>query len=135
MNAIKGSCNCKAVRFEFKVNSNAIYVCHCSICRRATGANGVAVMIASKADFKWSSGMDHIKTWQKPEHDWVCSFCTACGSSLPGENDEQRMYIPAGLISNEYLQGSSVTHHLWVESKACWDKIGDDGKQHFKSIV
>ncbi|MBQ4809738.1 aldehyde-activating protein [Pseudoalteromonas luteoviolacea] len=135
MKVIKGGCNCKAVSFEFKVNASAIYMCHCSICRRATGVNGVAVMIASKTDFKWCSGTRYIKTWRKPEHDWVCSFCTECGSSLPGENDDQRMYIPAGLVSNEYLQGIRVTHHLWVESKACWDEIGDDGKQHLKSMI
>ena len=24
----------------------------------------------------------------------------------------------------------SVTHHVWVGSKAVWDEIGDTGKQH-----
>ncbi|KZN47021.1 hypothetical protein N482_02050 [Pseudoalteromonas luteoviolacea NCIMB 1942] len=91
-------------------------------------------MIAKKSNFKWCSGARHVKTWQKPEHDWVCSFCTECGSSLPGENDEERMYIPAGLICDKYLQGISVVHHLWTESQACWGKIGDDGKLHLKSI-
>nr|WP_227008421.1 GFA family protein [Pseudoalteromonas luteoviolacea] len=109
-------------------------MCHCSICRRATGTNGVAVMIANRADFKWLKGKEKVKYWHKPSHDWVCSFCEECGSSLPGQNDEQRMYIPVGLIDNIYLDGVRVAHHLWVDSKASWDDIGDDGEQHQCSI-
>lgn len=126
---IKGHCNCQDVTFEITTEVTDVYVCHCSICRRATGSNGIAVIVVNNDDFAWSSGKELVKTWDKPDHDWQTSFCHTCGSTLPGANDSERMYVPAGLI----MQGDEklkVAHHIFVDSKASWDEIGDDGKQH-----
>lgn len=106
-----------------------IIVCHCSICRRATGANGIAVFIASQSDFHWLRGDEKVTTWRKPVGDWQLSFCSVCGANLPGPNDDQRMFIPAGLI----MEGGDrlkVAHHIYVDSKARWDVIGDNGQLH-----
>jgi hypothetical protein len=48
---------------------------------------------------------------------------------VPGANDKSRMFIPAGLISDGGA-ALRVAHHIWVDSKAAWDEIGDSGKQH-----
>ncbi|MDY6938353.1 MAG: GFA family protein [Cyanobacteriota bacterium] len=124
-----GECNCGAVAFEIATNISDVYICHCSICRRSTGSNGIAVVVIRNEDFRWVRGEKLINTWQKPGHDWQTSFCKNCGSSLPGANDDLRTYVPAGLIieGDENLQ---VAHHIWVNSKATWDEIGDNGKQH-----
>ena len=125
----EGSCNCGAVTFEVDAELKDVIVCHCSICRRATGGNGIAVVVVEKRDFRWLGGKDRVSTWSKPDADWQSSFCKICGSSLPGANDEARMYIPAGLLTtgDDKLR---VAHHIWVQSKAGWDKIGDEGRQH-----
>lgn len=96
---------------------------------KATGNNGMAVIVIDNRAFRWIRGEDKISTWKKPDVDWQTWFCQECGSSLPGIEDESHMYIPAGLIS---LGGETlkVTHHIWVDSKAVWDEIGDSGKQH-----
>ncbi|WP_231098163.1 GFA family protein [Pseudoalteromonas luteoviolacea] len=130
MKMVKGSCNCNAVQFEISLPITDIYVCHCSICRKASGGNGVSVAVVNNQHFAWLTGTDKIKTWHKPNHDWVCSFCTQCGSNLPGKNDDQRMYVPVGLIANDDLAGAKVVQHMWVSSKACWEEIGDEGQQH-----
>jgi hypothetical protein len=39
------------------------------------------------------------------------------------------MYVPAGLITNGD-ESLKVVHHIWVDSKAVLDEIGDSGKQH-----
>lgn len=122
-----GQCNCGEVVFEITTDIKDVYVCHCSICRRNTGLNGIAVVVISNEHFSWIQGEKYIKTWVKPEHDWQASFCTHCGSSLPGKNDDTRMYVPAGLLSNDNLK---VAHHIWVDSKASWDEIGSIGIKH-----
>lgn len=68
-------------------------------------------------------------SWDKPDADWQSRFCRTCGSALPGANDEATTFVPAGLIieGDEHLQ---VAHHIWVDSKAVWDEIGDAGIQH-----
>ena len=124
-----GACNCGAVAFEIIGDLSGVFVCHCSICRRATGSNGIAVVVVDNDAFRWIRGEDYIATWKKPDADWQMWRCSTCGSPVPGINDETRMFVPAGLIldGGESLK---VIHHIWVDSKAAWDEIGDSGKQH-----
>ncbi|MFK8010863.1 MAG: GFA family protein [Marinicellaceae bacterium] len=131
---VKGQCNCHAIAFEIKADISDVYVCHCSICRRSTGVNGIAVCVVDNQQFKWIKGKDLIRTWHKPDHDWQTSFCQICGSTLPGVNDNQRMYVPVGLITKGG-ENLKVAHHIWVDSKASWDKICDEGTQHSKQFV
>ncbi|MBX3705373.1 MAG: GFA family protein [Pseudomonadales bacterium] len=104
------------------------FVCHCSICRRFTGSNGIAVVVQNEA-FRRVRGQEHIATWQKPGADWQSRFCRVCGSTLPCPNDESRTFVPAGLISEDG-ESLRVIRHIWVHSKAVWDEIGDAGAQH-----
>lgn len=125
----EGACNCGAVAFEVSAELAAIFVCHCSICRRATGSSGIAVVVIDNDAFRWTCGEDQIATWRKPGADWQTWFCRVCGSTLPGANDESRMFVPAGLIS-EGGDALKVAHHVFVDSKAVWDEIGDAARQH-----
>jgi hypothetical protein len=125
----KGSCNCGAVSFEIAGEVSQVIVCHCSICRKSTGSNGIPVVLFAKNDFRWLTGADNITEWKKPDADWKKAFCKTCGSPLPGENDEERMFAPAGVIT-ESGDLHQVIHHIWVKSKAAWDEIGDAGVQH-----
>jgi hypothetical protein len=124
-----GQCNCGAIRFEVSADLSDVIICHCSICRRATGSNGIAVLVIDNRQFRWLSGEEQIHSWKKPDADWQTWFCRICGSPVPGINDESRMFIPAGAIS-EGGDALKVRHHIWVESKAAWDEIGDPGRQH-----
>ena len=126
---VTGECNCGAVSFEITTEISDVFVCHCSICRKPTGSGGIAVAVTDNSHFRWLTGNELINTWHKPGHDWQTSFCKNCGSPLPGANDEQRMYVPVGLISQggEKLK---VAHHIWTDSKAAWEEIGDSGKKH-----
>ena len=125
----KGACNCGAVGFSIDENLADVFMCHCSICRRYTGSAGIAVVVVENDRFKWTHGADNITTWKKPGADWECAFCSTCGSSLPVANDSLRTAVPVGLIF-EGGEALRVAHHIWVDSKAVWDEIGDNGKQH-----
>lgn len=125
----RGQCNCGAVAFEVEADLAHVYVCHCSICRRYTGAHGIAVVVVDNGAFRWARGQDQVTTWKKPGADWHAHFCKTCGSALPGPNDPARMFIPAGLIA-EGGERLKVAHHIFVDSRAAWDEIGDAGKQH-----
>lgn len=125
----RGECLCGAVAFEIRADLSDVYVCHCSICRRSSGSNGMAVVIIGNDQFRWLRGEDQVRSWSKPGADWQKWFCRICGAPLPGTNDESRLFVPAGLIS-EGGDALRVAHHIWVDSKAAWDEIGDSGKRH-----
>jgi len=126
---MRGQCSCGEVAFEIDADVSGVYFCHCSRCRRATGSNGIAVVVVDKGAFHWTRGEERIATWTMPGTDWQKWFCPTCGSPLPGDNDPARMFIPAGLL-DEGAEALVVIHHLWVDSRASWDEIGDGGKQH-----
>ena len=129
----RGECNCGAVAFEINADLTDVIICHCSICRRSTGSSGIAIIVVNNEVFKWTRGQQQIGTWKKPGADWQTWFCRNCGSPLPGENDASRMFVPAGLIM-EGGEALKVTHHIWVDSKALWDEIGDSGKRHHEAF-
>ena len=124
-----GACNCGAVAFEIDTDLTDVFMCHCSLCRKYTGSNAIAVVIVPNEAFRWLTGEDRIATWRKPEADWQAWFCRVCGSPVPGANDASHVFVPAGLLAkgDENLR---VAHHIWVGSKAVWDEIGDAGQQH-----
>ncbi len=129
MTLISASCNCGAVGFAFEGRAQGVFLCHCSICRRATGANGIAVVLVPNEHFRWTQGEAQIAQWTKPGSQWETWFCKTCGSRLPGRNDPQRMFIPAGLLPGSGL-GLQVRAHIWVGSKAEWDEPGDQAPQY-----
>ena len=131
---VRGECNCGAVAFEVDAPVSDVYVCHCSICRRSTGSNGIAVIVVAREAFRWLRGEEQVATWKKPDAHWQTWFCPHCGSRLPGDNDDSRLFVPAGLITDgdEKLR---VAHHIYVDSRAAWDEIGDAGKQHVDAFT
>lgn len=122
---VQGTCNCGEVAFEVDSPVRDI-ICHCSICRRDAGSNGIAVVLVENRAFRGLQGTEAIRMWRKPGADWK-AFGQTCGSPVPGPNDAARMFIPAGLIDTggEHLK---VAAHLFVGSKASSDEIGDDGR-------
>lgn len=126
---VRGTCNCGKVAFEADHPVRGVYVCHCSICRRHTGSNGIAVVLVDNSAFRWLKGEAEVRMWHKPGADWQAWFCGTCGSPVPGRNDATQMFIPAGLIS-EGGEELRVAAHLWVGSKAGWDDIAGPAEQH-----
>jgi len=128
-----GECNCGAVQFEIDADLADVFVCHCSICRRSTGSNGIAVVLVRRDQFRWVRGEEHIAMWKKPATKWETWFCRVCGSPVPGDNDATKMFVPAGSITKGG-DALRVAHHIWVGSKAVWDEIGDAGRQHTEAF-
>ncbi|MEW9799723.1 GFA family protein [Alteromonas sp. CYL-A6] len=129
-----GSCNCGAISFSVMTPLTTVFICHCSICRKSTGSGGIAVTVVDNEAFKYDSGVELVRTWVKPNHDWLTNFCDICGSPLPGKNDPKRLYIPVSLLDSGY-KDLEVKHHIFVDSKASWEQIGDSGKQHKNSFI
>lgn len=66
MSAIRGSCLCGGVKFEITGPLSSPLNCHCSICRRTTGAPFVA--------------------WFSSSEKGTRSFCARCGTQLTFEH-------------------------------------------------
>jgi len=124
-----GACNCGAISFRIDADLLDVIVCHCSICRRATGRNGIVVLVVDNESLEWTGGKELVTSWKKPDADWEMSFCRRCGSPVLGVNDGTRTFVPAGLISDGG-ENLKVAHRIWAGSRATWDELGHCGRRH-----
>jgi hypothetical protein len=118
---IRGSCLCGGVRFEYARAVTQVSMCHCSLCRKVSGAASNAVVIVPETDFRWLSGQELRRVFAKPSG-WQTSFCETCGSPLPQTLRGAAAYwVPAGLLDDD--PGVGIGGHIYVGSKAPWDEI------------
>src|SRR5262245_35233255 len=100
---IKGSCLCGAVRFEFDERSIVmIDNCHCSMCRKASGAAfGTSVMVPA-TEFRWVAGEESVSTYESSPGVHR-AFCRVCGSRAPETQlrDREHVFIPAGSLDDD----------------------------------
>lgn len=129
----QGSCLCKRVKYEIRGELTSISFCHCSMCRKISGAASAAVAIAAPDHLFWIQGEELLKKFQF-ETGWSSTFCFNCGSPLPQcHNTEPMCFIPAGSLDTD--PGPAVMGHIFVGSKAAWDQIASDAPQFDKNYV
>ncbi len=120
--AIHGSCLCRGVEYELDGPVNRMVNCHCSICRKASGAAHATIAFADATDFRWLKGEDLIGRYETPANGSL-SFCTKCSARLPGIKGDN-VSIPAGTLDND--PGIRPEFHVFTGSKASWHEINDD---------
>lgn len=104
-----GSCLCGARAYEIHGEIDAVWICHCSLCRKASGANGNAILIVPRGQFRWVRGEDHGVTFAlRPTY--AITRCRTCGTPLPAEVDETNVYVTAGTL--DVALGRGIRTHL-----------------------
>jgi len=76
---LTGGCFCKAIRYEARGTPFHETNCHCSICRRTTGAPFVTWFSVRSSDFRITKGEP---TLFNSTEKGVRSFCARCGTQL-----------------------------------------------------
>lgn len=118
MKARKGSCLCGARTYVIEGDLDGVWMCHCSNCRKATGGTGMAILIVERENFRWLSGADHGVTYAlRPTY--TVTRCKTCGTPLPAEVDERRIYVTAGTLDDPLDAG--IKQHIFCGSRADWD--------------
>ena len=118
MTTRRGSCLCGARSYEIEGDLDGVWMCHCSLCRKATGAGGIAILIVPKERFHWLTGEEHGVTFElRPSYSM--SRCKTCGTPLPAEVDDRNVYVTAGTLDEPL--GAGITTHIFCASKADWD--------------
>lgn len=93
-----GGCQCGRIRFAARIDSDEAYLCHCKMCRHATGGVSIAFRGIRKADVAW--------TTQPPDY-YASSpiarrgFCSVCGTPLTFEfPDSETMDLTIGAFDD-----------------------------------
>jgi hypothetical protein len=120
----EGSCLCGGIQFGVSSPLPGIIQCHCSLCRKSSGAAGIATLSVPASQFSWICGEDLVATYERPTG-YGNVFCKVCGSPAPEAHPvRQRYRIPAGLLTDS--AELRVAEHIYVGSKAHWEVIAGD---------
>lgn len=106
-----GGCQCGRIRYTVKVSDDGAYLCHCRMCKQATGGVSIAFKNVWKADVQWSRPPDRYPSSPIA----LRGFCSTCGTPLTFEfPDSERMDLTVGSFDQPDL--FRPTHHFGVES-------------------
>lgn len=129
---VRGSCLCGGVRFELLAPFRRANYCHCSRCRKHSGAAALAQGRVPRESFRLLQGAELIEVFHPPQRGMVKAFCRVCGSSLFGGRwpDGDEVSIRLGALDDD--PGIRPQFHNFVASQAPWEQLPEDGLPRFE---
>ncbi len=129
---LAGTCLCGTV--EYAVADEFIYAanCHCSQCRRATGAAFKPFAGIERAKLRLTKGADNLLIFG--DENGNDTRCKVCGSFLYSVvRDGAFVHVAMGaLVDDPTIR---PTKHIFVGSKAPWFTITDALPQYEEHVV
>ena len=121
---VTGGCLCGAVRYEVDGPFLRAGHCHCSRCRKHSGAAVSTQARVAREQFRLLRGAELVRVYGKGQGA-VKAFCSVCGSSLFGGTwpDGPQVSIRLGAFDGD--PGIRPQFHTYVGSRAPWDEITD----------
>jgi len=123
---VQGGCLCGGVRYALTEPFRRANFCHCSRCRKHTGAAASAQGRVPREGFTLLSGAELVETF-RPEGGMAKAFCRVCGSSLFGGTwpDGPEVSIRLGTLDDD--PGIRPQYHSFAADVPPWDRLPDDG--------
>lgn len=124
---LSGKCLCGTVHYEVEDQFRYSLNCHCSNCRRATGAAFKPFAGIERDKLRITHGADRLLIFGKDSaHD---AHCGKCGSLLYSVvREAEFVHVTLGtLVDSPSIRPSA---HIFVGSKVPWYIITDDLQQH-----
>jgi hypothetical protein len=128
---LAGECYCRAVGYTVAGEFAYAMNCHCSNCRRTTGAAFKPFAGIARDKLSVIRGADKLKTYgDEANHD---AHCGRCGSLLYSVvRDGAFVHVAMGTLVDD--PSIRPTAHIFVGSKAPWFVITDDLPQYQEHV-
>lgn len=106
-----GGCSCGAIRFELRGEPDVVGICHCTECRKATGATAMAYADWSRSAFSMTGEAREYRGR---------SFCQICGSRVFHLSPD-RVEIPLGALDS--APGDLIpSREGWIIRREHWQQ-------------
>jgi hypothetical protein len=122
--SLKGSCLCGGIQYEVNGALGAVVNCHCSMCRKATGAAFRTRAAVSASAFRWLAGESLVSRYESSPGE-TRTFCRICGATLATffRDHPEQIGLALGTLDDDPEVRPSA--HVFVDSKAPWFEITD----------
>ena len=126
----RGSCVCGAVAFRIDGPFLRFQYCHCSRCRKKSGATAAANIFVPTGQLTWERGEGNVRRFELPDTKyWSTCFCSDCGSAMPWLSRTGKAYIvPAGALDGD--PGIRPNYSIYYGSRAPWHVDPSELEKH-----
>jgi hypothetical protein len=124
---LTGGCLCGAIRYETAAQPFHLTNCHCSMCRRASGAPMVAWFSVPRTQLRWLR--EAPLSYRSSAHA-TRSFCARCGTQLTFASDLHCDEVDITICSLDDPELLPPEDHTRVSSRLSWVKLDDGLPQH-----
>jgi hypothetical protein len=119
---LRGGCFCGFVRYEVGGSPFHETSCHCSICRRTSGAPFVAWFTVAARDFRVTAG--EPASFRSSDHGRR-SFCPRCGTPIAFQSSRSPDELDLTTCSLDDPERLPPRDHTRTSSMLSWLRIGD----------
>ena len=118
----EGGCLCGAIRYRATSAPVRGVICHCSMCRRHSGAPVLAFVHFRCQDFMWVRGEPaRYRSSTFAER----GFCPRCGSTLSMHEEVLADRVQVAVGSLDQPERVSIVDHVWTQERIPWFQIND----------
>jgi hypothetical protein len=125
-----GGCLCGAVRYRVNAQPSASTLCHCSSCRRASGAPSLAWAVFRVGELHWLHG---VPAYFASSPGVTRGFCARCGTALTYRRDSRSEFIDVTAASFDHPECFAPSCEIWVEHRLPWMVANPALPQHARS--
>jgi hypothetical protein len=112
MTEATGGCQCGRVRYTVDMAEAEAYLCHCTMCRKATGGASIAFVGVPMAAVRFATEPDWYRSSPIAER----PFCSACGTPLGFRFLDNATTMDLTLGSFDDPSGFAPTRNFAAES-------------------
>jgi hypothetical protein len=119
----EGGCLCGAIRYRTTAAPVRGVICHCTFCRRHSGAPALAFVHFPVESFQWLGAQP---SWFRSSEFAERGFCPACGSTLGMREDVLGDRVQVCIGSLDDARHVRIDDHVWTSSRLPWFDTRDD---------
>ena len=119
-----GGCLCGEIRYRANVDPEWVAYCHCTMCRKQSGAPLTVSVLFPREAVEWTKG-EPVYYRSSPKGNR--GFCPNCGSTLTWETPSLFTVFVGSLDRPEDIKLDS---HCHTDSQLPWIKLNDELRRH-----
>jgi hypothetical protein len=121
---LTGSCLCGGVRYQVTGTLGPVALCHCTMCRKASGSAFASNAAVPDDGFHLGAGAALVQAYESSPGKFR-HFCRRCGSPLWSVDPQMPGWVRLRIGGLDGDPGVRPALHYGVESKAPWFEITD----------
>ena len=123
----KGQCLCGLITYNAPEKPKYIFNCHCTICRKRSGAPYTTWLIYKTDEVVISE--EHLSYFESNPN-VVRGFCKNCGTDISWKNIEKSNWIGVTCGTAKYQNLLTPSANIWVQSKLNWVQLDPNLKTY-----